>query len=54
MTSPSKGDFPVGQFDAQSLLPNGRGIPSFASSWLTRAEAKAWSTNIVTLPKFDL
>jgi hypothetical protein len=30
--SPGKGDFPVGQFDAQNLLPNGRGIPSLASS----------------------
>ena len=30
--SPGKGDFPVGQLDAQNLLPNGRGIPSLASS----------------------
>lgn len=29
---PGNGDFPVGQVDAQNLLPNGRGIPSFASS----------------------
>ena len=30
--SPGRGDFFVGQFDAQNLLPNGRGIPSLASS----------------------
>ena len=32
MMSPGKGALPVGQFDAQNLLPNGRGIPSLASS----------------------
>ena len=31
-TSPGRGVFPVGQFDAQNLFPNGRGIPSLASS----------------------
>lgn len=30
--NPGRGDFPVGQFDAQNLFPNGSGIPSFASS----------------------
>jgi hypothetical protein len=30
--SPGSGDFPVGQFDAQNLLPKGSGTPSFASS----------------------
>ena len=40
MISPGRGDFPVGQFEAQNLLPNGRGIPSFASSWFIRAAAK--------------
>ena len=39
MISPGRGDFPVGQFEAQNLLPNGRGIPSFANSWLIRAAA---------------
>ena len=29
---PGSGDLPVGQFDAQNLLPNGNGIPSLASS----------------------
>ena len=37
MIRPGKGDFPVGQFDAQNLLPNGRGIPSLASSVGTEA-----------------
>jgi hypothetical protein len=32
MMSAGKGALPVGQFDAQKLLPNGRGIPSLASS----------------------
>ena len=32
MMSPGSGDLPVGQFDAQNLLPKGRGMPSFASS----------------------
>lgn len=32
MINPGSGDFPVGQFEAQNLFPNGRGIPSFASS----------------------
>jgi hypothetical protein len=32
MINPGSGDFPVGQFEAQNLLPNGKGIPSFASS----------------------
>ena len=32
MMSPGSGDSPVGQFDAQNLLPNGKGIPSLASS----------------------
>ena len=32
MISPGRGDFPAGQFDAQNLLPNGRGMPSLASS----------------------
>lgn len=31
-TRPGKGDFPVGQFDAQNLLPKGSGRPSLASS----------------------
>lgn len=30
--SPGRGDFPVGQLDAQNLLPKGKGTPSFASS----------------------
>jgi len=30
--NPGSGDLPVGQFEAQNLFPNGRGIPSFASS----------------------
>ena len=30
--SPGRGDFPVGQFEAQKRYPNGIGIPSFASS----------------------
>jgi len=32
MINPGRGDFPVGQFDAQKRLPKGRGTPSFASS----------------------
>jgi hypothetical protein len=32
MINPGSGDFPVGQFEAQNLFPNGKGIPSFASS----------------------
>ena len=32
MMRPGKGDFPVGQLDAQNLFPNGRGMPSLASS----------------------
>jgi hypothetical protein len=34
--SPGRGDLPVGQFDAQNLLPNGSGIPSLASSRMRR------------------
>ena len=30
--NPGRGDFPVGQFDAQNLFPNGNGIPSLANS----------------------
>jgi hypothetical protein len=30
--SPGRGDLPVGQFEAQNLLPNGSGTPSLASS----------------------
>ena len=29
---PGRGDFPVGQFDAQNSLPNGNGMPSLANS----------------------
>lgn len=32
ISRPGKGDLLVGQLDAQNLLPNGNGIPSFASS----------------------
>ena len=32
MISPGRGDFPVGQLDAQNRLPKGNGMPSFASS----------------------
>jgi hypothetical protein len=34
MINPGSGDLPVGQFEAQNLFPNGKGIPSFASSVL--------------------
>lgn len=30
--NPGSGDLPVGQLDAQKRLPNGKGMPSFASS----------------------
>ena len=43
MMSPGRGDLPEGQFDAQKRLPNGSGMPSFASSWFTRAAAKVWT-----------
>jgi hypothetical protein len=36
--SPGSGDFPVGQFDAQNLLPKGSGTPSFASSAYKKIE----------------
>lgn len=32
MSRPGKGDFLVGKLEAQNRLPNGNGIPSFASS----------------------
>lgn len=32
MIRPGSGDLPVGQLDAQNRLPNGSGMPSFASS----------------------
>ena len=32
MMRPGSGDLPVGQLEAQNLLPNGRGMPSLASS----------------------
>lgn len=32
MIRPGSGDLPVGQLDAQNRFPNGRGIPSLASS----------------------
>ena len=53
ITIPSKGDFPVGQFDAQILLPKGRGTPSFASSWLTRAAANAWCRGSLLFPDIE-
>ena len=34
--SPGRGDLPVGQFEAQNLLPNGSGTPSLASSGMRR------------------
>ena len=34
--SPGRGDFPVGQFEAQNILPNGSGTPSLASSGMRR------------------
>ena len=44
MMRPGKGDFPVGQFDAQNLFPNGRGIPSLASSvGSTRVQLGEWN-----------
>lgn len=46
--SPGSGDLPVGQLDAQTLLPNGSGMPSFASSWLTRAEANVYPSEVST------
>jgi len=30
--NPGSGDFPVGQFEAQNLFPNGSGTPSLANS----------------------
>ena len=33
---PGRGDLPVGQFEAQNLLPNGSGTPSLASSGIKR------------------
>jgi hypothetical protein len=45
MINPGSGDFPVGQFEAQNLLPNGKGIPSFASSVIeagTKLNFDAW------------
>ena len=47
MMRPGKGDFPVGQFDAQNLFPNGRGIPSFASSVGSKSCARISSEEII-------
>lgn len=47
MMSPGSGDLPVGQFDAQNLLPKGRGIPSFASS--TEATIRIYAGSAYTV-----